>query len=116
MLYYAMKDGTVLAAGLNVLPEEPANAQRRLIAAWQKNEDWIRHSLLLAPHSAFYTPESLRDNRAFAAHTAARRGFGFCATDGWRTASTSNSWCRRPEAAAGTKAGAPIGPPTSAMA
>jgi phosphoglycerate dehydrogenase-like enzyme len=71
-LYDAMKDGTVLAAGLDVLPEEPANSQRRLIAAWQKNEDWIRHRLLLTPHSAFYTPESLRDNRAFAARTAAR--------------------------------------------
>jgi phosphoglycerate dehydrogenase-like enzyme len=71
-LYDAMKDGTVLAAGLDVLPEEPANAQRRLIAAWQNNEDWIRHRLLLTPHSAFYTPESMRDNRAFAARTAAR--------------------------------------------
>ena len=29
-------------------------------------------SLLLTPHSAFYTPESIRDNRAFAARTAAR--------------------------------------------
>jgi phosphoglycerate dehydrogenase-like enzyme len=71
-LHDAMKDGTVLAAGLDVLPEEPANPQRRLIAAWQKNEDWIRHRLLLTPHSAFYTPESMRDNRAFAARTAAR--------------------------------------------
>jgi phosphoglycerate dehydrogenase-like enzyme len=71
-LYDAMQDGTVLAAGLDVLPEEPANAQRRLIAAWQNNEAWIRHRLLLTPHSAFYTPESLRDNRAFAARTAAR--------------------------------------------
>src|SRR6201989_250354 len=49
-LYDAMKDGTVQAAGLDVLPEEPANAQRRLIAASQKNEDWIRHRLLLTPH------------------------------------------------------------------
>jgi len=71
-LYDAMKDGTVLAAGLDVLPEEPANAQRRLIAAWKNDEDWIRHRLLLTPHSAFYTPESMRDNRAFAARTAAR--------------------------------------------
>jgi hypothetical protein len=46
--------------------------QRRLIAAWQKNEDWIRHRLLLTPNSAFYTPESFRDNRGFAARTAAR--------------------------------------------
>jgi phosphoglycerate dehydrogenase-like enzyme len=71
-LHDAMKDGTVQAAGLDVLPEEPANPQRRLIAAWQKNEDWIRHRLLLTPHSAFYTPESFRDNRGFAARTAAR--------------------------------------------
>jgi phosphoglycerate dehydrogenase-like enzyme len=71
-LYDAMKDGTVLAAGLDVLPEEPANVQRRLIAAWQKNEEWISHRVVLTPHSAFYTPESIHDNRAFAARTAAR--------------------------------------------
>jgi phosphoglycerate dehydrogenase-like enzyme len=71
-LYDAMKDGIVLAAGLDVLPEEPANPQSRLIAAWQRNEDWIRHRLVLTPHSAFYTPESMRDNRAFSARTAAR--------------------------------------------
>jgi phosphoglycerate dehydrogenase-like enzyme len=52
-LYDAMKDGSVLAAGVDVLPEEPANSQPRLIAAWQKNENWIRHRLLLTPHSAF---------------------------------------------------------------
>ena len=71
-LYDAMKDGIVLAAGLDVLPEEPANPQRRLIAAWQRNEDWLRHRLVLTPHSAFYTPESMRDNRAFASRTAGR--------------------------------------------
>ena len=38
-LYDAMKDGTVLAAGLDVLPDEPANPQSRLIAAWQRNEE-----------------------------------------------------------------------------
>ena len=46
-LYDAMKDGTVLAAGFDVLPEEPANVQRRLIAAWQKNEEWISHRVVL---------------------------------------------------------------------
>lgn len=71
-LYDALKDNTVLAAGLDVLPEEPANPQSRLIAAWQRNEDWIRHRLLVTPHSAFFTPESMRDNRGFAARTAAR--------------------------------------------
>ena len=71
-LHDALKDGTVLAAGLDVLPDEPANPQSRLIAAWQRNEPWIRHRLLLTPHSAFYTPESMRDIRAFSARTAAR--------------------------------------------
>ena len=71
-LYDAMKDGTVLAAGLDVLPQEPANPQSRLIAAWQSNEDWIRNRLVLTPHSAFFTPESMRDNRGFASRTAAR--------------------------------------------
>jgi phosphoglycerate dehydrogenase-like enzyme len=71
-LYDAMKDGVVCAAGLDVLPEEPANPQSRLIAAWQRDEDWIRHRLVLTPHSAFFTPESMRDNRAFSSRTAAR--------------------------------------------
>ena len=71
-LHDAMHEGTVLAAGLDVLPEEPANPQSRLIAAWQRNEPWIRHRLVLTPHSAFYTPESMRDVRAFSARTAAR--------------------------------------------
>src|SRR5262249_59661041 len=55
----AMQDGTVLAAGLDVLPEEPANPQSRLIAAWQRGDEWLRHRLGLTPHSAFYTPPSL---------------------------------------------------------
>jgi phosphoglycerate dehydrogenase-like enzyme len=71
-LHDAMKDGKVLAAGLDVLPEEPADAQRRLIKAWQSGEDWIRHRLVLTPHSAFFTPESARDIRFLSARTAAR--------------------------------------------
>jgi phosphoglycerate dehydrogenase-like enzyme len=37
-----------------------------------RNEPWIRHRLLVTPHSAFYTPESMRDIRAFSARTAVR--------------------------------------------
>ena len=55
-----------------MLPEEPANPQSRLIAAWQKQEAWIRHRLVVTPHSAFYTPESMRDIRFLSARTAAR--------------------------------------------
>ena len=71
-LYDAMKDGTVLAAGLDVLPEEPADPQRRLVKAWQDGEAWLRHRLILTPHSAFFTPESMRDIRFLSARTAVR--------------------------------------------
>ena len=70
-LHDAMRDGTVLAAGLDVLPEEPANTSAPLIAAWQRGEDWLKHRLLVTPHSAFFTPESVHDIRAFSARTAA---------------------------------------------
>lgn len=71
-LFDAMKDGTVLAAGLDVLPDEPANLNVPLVAAWHRNEDWIKHRLVVTPHSAFFTPESVRDIRAFSARTAVR--------------------------------------------
>ncbi len=71
-LHDAMKAGTVLAAGLDVLPQEPPDLGAPLIRAWHAQEDWLRHRLLLTPHSAFFTPESARDMRAIAARTAAR--------------------------------------------
>lgn len=71
-LHDAMKDKRILAAGLDVLPQEPADPRAPLIAAWHAQAPWIRHRLLLTPHSAFFTPESMRDMRAFAARTAAR--------------------------------------------
>jgi len=71
-LHDAMQDNTVLAAGLDVLPEEPANLNKPLIAAWHTNQEWIKNRLVITPHSAFFTPESIHDIRAFSARTAAR--------------------------------------------
>lgn len=62
-LYEAMKADQVQAAGLDVLPEEPADPEHPLIRAWADNEDWIDHRLLITPHSAFFTPESVYDMR-----------------------------------------------------
>jgi len=53
----------VQAVGLDVLPEEPANPDHPLIKAWAADEEWIDHRLLITPHSAFYTPESVHDMR-----------------------------------------------------
>jgi phosphoglycerate dehydrogenase-like enzyme len=71
-LHDAMKADVVLAAGLDVLPQEPPDLQVPLIKAWANEEAWLRHRLVVTPHSAFYTPESARDMRAIAARTAAR--------------------------------------------
>ncbi|MXW06965.1 MAG: C-terminal binding protein [Gammaproteobacteria bacterium] len=71
-LYDAMKKDIVLAAGLDVLPEEPMNVENKLIKAWLNQEEWIKHRLVITPHTAFITPESMYDIRRLTARTAAR--------------------------------------------
>ncbi len=70
-LHDAMRRDVVKAAGLDVLPMEPADPQHPLIAAFAANEPWIAHRLVLTPHSAFFTPESVFDMRAKGAAVAA---------------------------------------------
>jgi len=62
-LHDAMKAGQIGGAGLDVMPEEPCNMERKLLQAWHQEEDWIKDRLLITPHSAFYTPQSLYDMR-----------------------------------------------------
>lgn len=62
-LYDAITSGKVGGAGLDVLPEEPANESRPLIKAWRAGEAGIRDRVLITPHAAFYTPQSLFDMR-----------------------------------------------------
>ncbi len=62
-LYEALRTDQVQAVGLDVLPEEPADPEHPLIKAWAADEDWINHRLVLTPHSAFFTPESVYDMR-----------------------------------------------------
>jgi len=62
-LFVAMQANHIQAAGLDVLPEEPANPDHPLIKAWAADEEWIADRLLLTPHSAFFTPESVYDMR-----------------------------------------------------
>ena len=62
-LHDALRCDEVQAVGLDVLPEEPANPEHPLIQSWAANEPWVDHRLLITPHSAFYTPESVYDMR-----------------------------------------------------
>ena len=66
-LYDGLKSNQILAAGLDVLPDEPANLEKPLIRAWKDGEDWLKHRLVITPHSAFFTPQSMFDIRNFSA-------------------------------------------------
>jgi phosphoglycerate dehydrogenase-like enzyme len=69
-LLAGLKSGKLAAVGLDVLPTEPASPADPLVAAWQADEPWIRGRVLLCPHAAFYTPDSLSDLRRKAIETA----------------------------------------------
>ena len=58
-----LRSGRLLAAALDVLPVEPLDRSHPLIAAWSGQEPWLESRLVLTPHAAFYTPESLADMR-----------------------------------------------------
>jgi phosphoglycerate dehydrogenase-like enzyme len=58
-----LRSGQISAAGLDVLPEEPLERSHPLIAAWTARESWLEGRLLITPHAAFFTPQSLRDMR-----------------------------------------------------
>ena len=58
-----LRSGHLCAAGLDVLPREPLDRAHPLIAAWSAQENWLEGRLILSPHAAFYTPESLIDMR-----------------------------------------------------
>jgi phosphoglycerate dehydrogenase-like enzyme len=69
-LLAGLKSGKLSAVGLDVLPSEPGTTADPLVAAWQTNEPWIRGRVLLCPHAAFFSPDSLVDLRRKAIETA----------------------------------------------
>jgi phosphoglycerate dehydrogenase-like enzyme len=71
-LYDGLQSGQIAAVGLDVLPDEPANPAERLVQAWQKQDDWIRGRLMIAPHAAFYSAAAFKDIRTKSMQTALR--------------------------------------------
>jgi len=68
-LEQALKSGHLVAAGLDVLPEEPP-PECSLIRDWRCREEWLRGRLILTPHTAFYSAASWSEMRRSAAETA----------------------------------------------
>ncbi len=62
-----LRSGQIGAAGLDVLPIEPPDVHHPLLKAWREREAWLEGRLVITPHAAFYTPESLADMRSLAA-------------------------------------------------
>lgn len=63
--------GRLVAVALDVLPIEPLDRSHPLLAAWTRGEAWLEGRLIVTPHAAFYTPESLADMRRLSMLTVA---------------------------------------------
>ena len=69
-LFDALKSGHVDGAGLDVLPEEPPDPDHPLIKAWRTREPWLEGRVVMTPHSAFHSPESILTLRRKSVETA----------------------------------------------
>jgi len=69
-LYDVLRNGTLRAAGLDVLEQEPPESDHPLIKAWRQQPSWIQGRLTITPHAAFYCDEALTEMREKAARTA----------------------------------------------
>jgi len=69
-LLAGLRSNRLLAVGLDVLPQEPGQAEDPLVAAWQENAPWIRGRVLLNPHAAFFSPDAYVDQRTKGVQTA----------------------------------------------
>ncbi|MGH6930169.1 MAG: C-terminal binding protein [Dongiaceae bacterium] len=62
-LHEALKSDRIAGAGLDVLPQEPPDANHPLIRAFRGNEPWLAGRFLLSPHAAFYSEAGMADLR-----------------------------------------------------
>lgn len=68
LIYEFLKVRPQLRIGSDVWPDEPPKAHP-LFNAWKNREPWLGDRLILCPHTAFYSEESLYNLRVSAAKT-----------------------------------------------
>lgn len=68
-LYTALIEDRLGGAALDVLPEEPPQAERPLIAAMRNGDQRLRYRLLLSPHAAWHSRASQTDARRLSTQT-----------------------------------------------
>ena len=64
-----LRDGHIAAAGLDVLPVEPPADPPALVRAYRARESWLEGRLVITPHAAFYSQQSVQDIRSKSAET-----------------------------------------------
>jgi phosphoglycerate dehydrogenase-like enzyme len=62
----ALRDGRLGGVALDVLPTEPIDFDHPLLRAFEASEDWLDGRLVITPHAAFYSPDSVIDMRRIA--------------------------------------------------
>jgi lactate dehydrogenase-like 2-hydroxyacid dehydrogenase len=62
----ALRDGQLGGIGLDVLPTEPIDYAHPLLKAFEASEDWLDGRMIITPHAAFYSPDSVIDMRRIA--------------------------------------------------
>lgn len=71
IIYEALRAEKLYQFATDVLPDEPPGSCK-LIDAWRGSEDWINSRMIINPHAAYYSYESLIEMRVKAAKNALR--------------------------------------------
>jgi phosphoglycerate dehydrogenase-like enzyme len=71
-VYDALQSSQVRAFATDVLEAEPPNPHHPLLAAFARREPWLEGRMIVTPHAAFYSEESLHEVRTKACEALLR--------------------------------------------